>query len=112
MTDNDALRRLAEQILSGIREAESKVWSVYMLINHTKKEIYFGVSKDVADRVGQHAQKETKAIAHWDFSKDKIETKIIHTGLTQAEASEKAHGYESQYENGLKGYKVIQTSGI
>lgn len=111
-TDNNRIKCLAEVILRRIREEESNVWSVYMLINHTKKEIYFGVSKDVADRIGQHADKDTKTLKHWAFTKDSIETQVIQTGLTQEIASAKAHRYESQLSAGTKGYKVIQTSGI
>ena len=109
---DDSIMRLVDEIIAEIREAESKIWSVYMLINHTKKEIYFGVSKDVPDRIDQHADNQTKALKHWDFEQDNIEVKIIHAGLTRADASTKAHGYEAQYAKGIKGYKVIQTAGI
>lgn len=111
-TDNERLQRLAESILADIAKYQEKIWSVYMLTNHTKKEIYFGVTSDIEDRILVHAKKNTKAIRHWDFAGDNIGLKILKLGMTQGEASQLAHALERKYENGLNGYRVIQTAGI
>lgn len=109
---NNSLKELIKQIIEEAKDAELPIWSVYMLINSSKMEIYFGVSKDVDDRVLQHAKKKTKAIDHWVFESDKISLKILYSGLTQTEASKEAHGFELRYLFGIQGFNVIQTAGI
>lgn len=112
MTDNKRLAELLHIILSDIRQQSDAVWNVYILVNHNKKEIYFGVAMDVADRYQDHARKQTDALKHWNFSSDTIAEKVPHTGFTQEAASAKAHGYEQEYKDGIRGYTVIQTAGI
>jgi len=111
-TDNERLQRLAEEILADIAKYQQSIWSVYMLTNDTKKEIYFGVTNDVEGRILEHAKKDTKSIAHWDFGKDRIGVKVLKSGMTQPEASQLAHALERKYSDGLNGYRVIQTAGI
>jgi hypothetical protein len=112
MINNEELIRLVQEVLRKTEKPASNDYSVYMLTNNTKQEIYIGVSNQVLNRITQHAQKKTKTIAHWTFESDDIKQKILHTDLTQSEASDKAHGYESQDSSGIDGYTVIQTAGI
>ncbi len=85
-------------------------WYVYKGVNETKKEIYYGVSKDPKERVdGSHCDGGTKAVKHWDCSKDKINWTIVSKHNDQPSASSKAHDLE---DVAVKGYKVIKTGGI
>lgn len=85
-------------------------WYVYRGINRTKKEVYYGVSKDPQARVdGSHCNGFTKAVKHWDCDTDTIDWNVVSEHPTQAEASAKAHAHE---KTTLKGYVVIQTAGI
>jgi predicted GIY-YIG superfamily endonuclease len=37
---------------------------VYRLVNHNKKEIYHGITKNPGERLDQHCNNNTKTIAH------------------------------------------------
>lgn len=86
------------------------MWYVYRGINRTKKEVYYGVSKDPQERVdGSHCVGFTKAVNHWDCSADLIQWNIVSQHDTQEEASATGHAHEKVP---LKGYVIIQTAGI
>ena len=87
-------------------------WHVYMGTNHNEKEIYFGVSKEPAERIdGSHCLGYTKALAEWDCEDDDIEWKLVAAHSSQKAASAKAHLWERTY-GPPEGYSVIQTAGI
>jgi len=94
------------------------VWTVYVLANNSRKEVYFGVSHHVEKRFKEHAGGSTEAIAHWDFEQDQIEEGVIDKGLQQGEATKRSHEYEnigqemSKEVDEFNGYKFIQTRGI
>jgi len=97
-------------MLEDIREGLRPIWSVYVLINKTKKEIYFGVSKRPCERISEeHARGETEAIAEWNWITDEIVEDILYSELDRYSASRKAHHLETCV---FKGYKVHQTAGI
>lgn len=89
---------------------DSQDWCIYMLINDTKREIYFGVSKSPDARRQEHADGKVEATKHWKFTSDSIRTKTISCGHTQEDASKKAHALEKR--SAPNGYKMIQTAGI
>ena len=94
------------------RKKETVWWYVYRGINRTKKEIYFGVSKDPpARKDGSHCVGGTKALAHWDCDNDDIRWRKISKHLTQKRASTVAH-YLERNTKPPKGDTVIQTAGI
>lgn len=101
----DELVRILETI------AEGKDYCVYMLLNDSKAEIYFGVTNDFAGRWQDHAGKSVESTAHWNATTDKIRYKIIASNLSQEEASRKAHLME-KIQQLFTQYKVIQTTGI
>ena len=60
--------------LDALRDSIRPIWSVYVLINHTKKQIYFGVSKRTFDRIAkEHSTGKTEALKEWDWECDDIE---------------------------------------
>ena len=88
------------------------MYKVYRGINHTKKEVYFGVAKDVkARRDGNHCRGGTKALKHWNCEKDRIVWKEISNHYKQERASQTAHALEKNYKHPQR-FKNIQTSGI
>ncbi|MEA2012017.1 MAG: GIY-YIG nuclease family protein [Verrucomicrobiota bacterium] len=106
--DNKELLRVALEAL----KASKNAYSVYVLVNHTKKAIYFGVARDPQTRLIQHGDNQVQATKYWAFEKDEIVHKVLETGLSQEKASETAHAYEKMTFDGFEEYKVIQTSGI
>ena len=108
--DSDLWRKLGQLIES--LELDKPIWNTYGLVNHTKEEIYYGVSKEPEERIQQHAQGNTKALGHWDFTRDTIEGKIVRGGIVQSQASSLGHTLEKMDHRHLPGYKVIQTAGI
>lgn len=100
-------------LLDIIRVAVKPVWSVYVLINNSKKEIYFGVSKRTFERImEEHSAGKTKAIAEWNWQHDDIIGDTLYSGLDQYSASKKAHTLEIFYEVLAPEHKVHQTAGI
>ncbi len=96
-----------------IEQASEKIWSVYALNNESRKEIYFGVSKRLVERIREeHAAGKTKTIRGWNWSSEKIYTDLIFTKLDQSTASKNAHVLEKYYEDEIPGYKVHKTAGI
>lgn len=86
------------------------VWSVYAVWNHTRFEVYFGISMDPADRINQgHARGGTKAISHWNFESENLSADVIGTGMDGSSASALAHRYEDM--GIINGYLTIQTRG-
>ena len=78
--DKERLSKAYELVLEAVKKAES-IWLVYQLVNVTQKEVYFGVtSRDLEDRLLEHARGSTDAISHWTFTgakKDIIKIKVI-----------------------------------
>lgn len=101
----DDLVRLIEAALQ-----DKQDYCVYMLINDTKQEVYFGVAIHPDSRYQDHANGNVDATKHWSASSDRIRTKTISCGHTQEEASAKAHALEKL--KAINGYTVIQTAGI
>jgi hypothetical protein len=87
---------------------------LYVGINHTLKEIYFGVSKQPKARIdGYHCDNATVALRHWDCGRHNIEWGIVDTYADQPTASATGHALERQKPPAqYKGYTVIQTAGI
>ena len=89
-------------------------WKVYRLTNNTKKEVYHGVTKySVEKRLDKsHCVGKTKALSHWDCENDKIDVETLADGMTQEEASAKAHKEEKDYcQRCLPDYTCIKTAG-
>jgi predicted GIY-YIG superfamily endonuclease len=107
MASSEFYRRLAELL-----EAKKREYCVYALVNHTKRAIYFGVSKNPIVRYLQHLLNQVDATKYWSFDKDDIDRLTIAEDLTQAEASDQAHALEKMTFEGLEEYRVIQTKGI
>lgn len=86
-------------------------WYVYRGVNSTKKEVYHGVSKNAASRIGSsHCEGKTKAIAHWNCASDKIKWEGLSKHKTQQKASEVSHKLERILLR--QGYKTLRTGGI
>lgn len=86
-------------------------WYVYQGVNHTAREIYFGVSTDPEARIdGSHCDGGTIALAHWRCGRDRIEWRIVSRHRSQPLASARAH--ELERTTVVPGYYVIQTGGI
>ena len=108
-------------------------WYIYIVANHTKKQIYIGVVKDrgtknnpagpkvsVNDRFRLHCKGDTKALEHWMCDIDDLDLLCVFESDKQEYASEFAHKLErdmrllkKQCRNISKcpGYEVIETSG-
>jgi hypothetical protein len=100
-------------LLKEIEEYESPIWSVYVLANAKRKELYFGVTKkSVPERGADHARGETEALKHWDFDADGVQGALIAKGLVQPKASDLAHRLERKRFPSLPDYRTIRTSGI
>jgi predicted GIY-YIG superfamily endonuclease len=83
-----------------------------VLVNHSRKAIYFGVTNNFPVRYIQHVLlNQVQATKYWS-SEDKIEHAIVQEHMTQEEASEFAHALEKEKFPELSDYKVIHTSGI
>lgn len=89
------------------------VWFyVYRGVNYSKKEVYFGVSKDPASRKdGAHCKGGTIALKRWNCEKDTIRWFLVSKHFTQTAASTRAHLLERTYKHS-KGFKVIKTAGV
>ena len=90
-------------------------WKVYRLTNHTKKQVYHGATKhSVEHRLSiSHCVGKTLALCHWHCENDNIDVDTLAEGLTQREASARAHKEEKEYcQHGLPGYTCIETAGI
>lgn len=84
---------------------------VYRLINHTKKEVYHGITQDLHQRLNSsHCVGVTKALSHWKCGVDKITVQKLSNHYKQPNASEVAHYYEESYRS-RKGYRNIRTAG-
>jgi predicted GIY-YIG superfamily endonuclease len=84
---------------------------VYRLINHTKKEVYHGITQDLHQRLNSsHCVGETKALSHWKCGVDKITAQTLSKHIKQPIASEVAHNYEATFIS-RKGYRNIRTAG-
>lgn len=96
-----------------LRKKKKMEWYyVYRGINHNKKEVYFGVSKDpLARRDGSHCQGGTVALNQWNCSNHKILWYFISKHKTQQTASAMAHHLEKNYKHPQE-FKVIKTAGI
>lgn len=109
MEDKATLNWISKIAAKAILDYDSPIWSVYGIVNESRKEVYFGVSKDPGNRIlNSHAQHKTKAIEHWEFSNDSLDADILREGLDKYKASAIAHEYE---KTPIPGYNVIQTSG-
>ena len=102
----ERLARIVEAVLKNKGD-----YCVYMLLNDTKEEIYFGVSNDLQNRYQEHSKGYVDATKHWGFSTDRIRYNVITCGHTQEVASRKSHALEKTLVN-INGYEVIQTAGI
>ena len=99
-----------QELLAAILKAKNN-YCVYMLVNHTKKAIYFGVTNNFQLRLYAHLNNAVKATKYWSTS-DKIEY-IIKNNLDKKTASSIAHSCEKMdLSKNFPGYTVIQTSGI
>lgn len=109
---NKAMRQL-EDALKLLEESDK--YGVYSLVNHTRKEVYFGIAKDFQRRFDEHQAKGVDATQQWKFESDDIRHVVLRTDLPQKEASDFAHDLErmpaSQIPRQLRDYKFIQTSG-
>lgn len=108
---NRFLRRLDWELRRVSTDDAGPRW-VYRGINETKKEIYFGVSKDPRTRIlDYHHEGETKAIAHWNCEPngDAITWATLSRHDDQQSASSIGHALEKIR---VPGYRVIQTAGI
>ncbi len=93
------------------RRAVTTVWVVYMLVNHTLREIYFGVTTNLEKRIVEHCKRYTVAISHWLCKVHKIDTHKRGWHADQSAASAAAHLLERTHED-PRGYTVIRTAGI
>ncbi len=85
---------------------------VYRAINYTKKQVYFGVSKDPEGRRdGSHCRGGTKALRRWNCGRDRMRWERISGHRTQCAASARAHELEKTYTH-PQGFKIIQTRGV
>lgn len=86
-------------------------WYVYKAINHTKRDIYHGVSKDpVARRDGAHCKGHTKATRGWHCENHDINWLQMSRHKTQTMASRISHRLERT--SPPPGYNHIRTAGI
>lgn len=109
MDDKVTLNWISKIAAEVFLDNQSPIWSIYRILNESREEVYFGVSKDPKNRIlTSHAQHKTKAITHWDFQNDSISFEILREGLDKYMASAIAHEYEKLR---IPGYRVIQTSG-
>ena len=90
----------------------NKLYCVYRLINHSKKEIYHGIAIDPKQRYEEHSKGNVEHTSHWDFEKDNIEDFIIHRGLKESDASSDAHYLESNPHSEFPTYKFLHTAGL
>lgn len=88
-------------------------WMVYKGVNHSLKEIYYGVtSRKPWERISEHCEGRTEAIQHWDCGGHKIHWYLVEEDIdSQTFASLFAHIAERLLPP-LPGYRVIQTAGI
>ena len=98
-------------LIKKILAEEKREYSVYALVNYTRKEIYFGISKQLNIRYFQHMFNSVDATSDWDFGNDNIERQIVRENLTKEEASDLAHRLEKTTFNGFENYTIIQTGG-
>lgn len=93
---------------------EMYAYCVYKLINHSKKEIYYGITNDFKERHKEHVANNVVATKMWVFGKDDIQHEIVEKNLTKEDASEKAHNLSERnlidtmiYND----YETIKTGG-
>ncbi|MCW9709261.1 GIY-YIG nuclease family protein [Fodinibius salsisoli] len=98
-------------LIQKILSEDKREYSVYALINYTKKEIYFGISKQLNIRYFQHMFNTVDSTSHWNFGNDDTERQVIRENLTKKEASDLAHKLEKTTFNGFEDFKIIQTGG-
>ena len=93
------------------QESEARNWFVYRLLNHTRKEVWFGATY-LPGRIPEPGNGGVEEIAAWDFEDHAIVPSTIKGALTQAEASELALRLEKSKVSGFESYAVIQTAEI
>ncbi|OGF58792.1 MAG: hypothetical protein A2Y62_09855 [Candidatus Fischerbacteria bacterium RBG_13_37_8] len=90
-------------------------WKIYRLTNHTLREIYMGIAKDVELRKFQHSgllSGGASTIAHWNWKRDDIRWYSYPGSYNLAsKASQEAHNLE-KYGNIPSGYSVFLTPGL
>lgn len=85
---------------------------IYAVWNHSKKEIYIGVSDDYKNRWKEHRQGKCGTTKQWFADDDDIDFKLIpNSGYSsRSDASEFAHWIERQAN--ADNYTIIETNGI
>lgn len=84
---------------------------VYKLSNMTKREIYYGTTKqELLNRVWDHIMQKTEAIKHWDWHHEKVIPEIVEEELSDQEAVSLAHQLEEHTPP--EGWEIIQTGGM
>jgi len=87
---------------------------VYKLINHDRKEIYYGITNDFQKRLKAHQNNDVKATLDWVFKSQDIDQTIIDRNLIKTKASDKAHNLSNgSLTDALRysDYDVIDTGG-
>jgi predicted GIY-YIG superfamily endonuclease len=85
---------------------------VYAIWNHTKRQIYIGISNDIDRRWNEHRNGQVTTTSGWFRSGDSVDFKRLPSSnfSNQSSASEYAHMVER--EASVKGYRIIETAGI
>lgn len=90
-------------------------WKVYRIVNHTLREIYIGVARDIGYRLDQHAGMLSGGgitIGHWRWGRDEIRPYTYRDRFnSRSRASEYAHYVERRCQI-PPGYSVFLTGGI
>ncbi|NGP87562.1 GIY-YIG nuclease family protein [Fodinibius halophilus] len=100
--------------MTSLKDLFDSSYLVYKLINHSKEEIYYGITNDFDSRIDKHKNNDVVATKRWVFGKDDIDKKIIDTDLTKPKASDKAHEHSNGNLSDLlkySSYEVIKTGG-
>ena len=86
-------------------------WKIYFIWNHTRKDIYVGISENYKNRWEEHKKGKVSTTSSWFKSGDKIDFKLYSSAYSSKEtASLEAHRIEREAIS-AEGYRLIKTAG-
>jgi len=83
---------------------------VYGLYNQTRRQRYYGKTRrSLKARAEEHSSGQVQATESWNWDKERVIIRTIAAGLTERQATRKAHALERRKPP--PGWKTIQTGG-
>ena len=81
-------------------------YGIYMLINKTKKAIYFGCSDNLMKSLKWHIEANCDVSKDWDFDNDDIRLELVDQFLTEQTAKRNRDCYQEILSQELNDFSI------